>query len=266
MVAINKILLPERNGEGCGGDTDVCTDSRVHGRSAESRAPATRNHRSAPILGRWLIRDPIGYQGGINLYGYVNSSPVGNVDAEGKAVYYGVVNPHGRAFGFFRDSGGHALVVLNDPAEPSGYAVASWQGRGWRIYDWSQYCGLPGNRHVQIELWKLPGADTSAAWREIDREMANDPHLYGVAGRICSTQADKVGIAALVAAAADSLYNNAVAASESDITGTGHDRLDPNALPKVLRTLGDIPKGTVYPAPAGPAKPGGFFGWLRRIF
>jgi hypothetical protein len=29
-------------------------------------------------------RDPIGYQGGIKLYGYVNSSPVGAVDASGR--------------------------------------------------------------------------------------------------------------------------------------------------------------------------------------
>ena len=83
MVAINVILLPECTGEGCGGDNNICTDSRVHHRNAENRAPVTRNHRSAPILGRWLTRDPIGYQGGINLYGYVNSSPVGNVDAAG---------------------------------------------------------------------------------------------------------------------------------------------------------------------------------------
>ena len=45
MVAINKILLPECTGEGCGGETGTCTDSRVHRRSAENRVPATRNHR-----------------------------------------------------------------------------------------------------------------------------------------------------------------------------------------------------------------------------
>jgi hypothetical protein len=86
MVAIGKTLLPEGTGEECGGDTDVCTDSRVHRRSAENRVPATRNHLRAVAFGRWLTRDPIGYQGGINLYGYVNSSPVGNVDAEGMAA------------------------------------------------------------------------------------------------------------------------------------------------------------------------------------
>ena len=81
MVAINEILLPGCTGEGCGGETGTCTDSRVHRRNAENRAPATRNHLRAVAFGRWLTRDPIGYQGGINLYGYVNSSPVGSVDA-----------------------------------------------------------------------------------------------------------------------------------------------------------------------------------------
>ncbi len=85
MVAINKILLPECTSEGCGGETGVRTDSRAHRRNAENRVPATRNRRSTVALNRWLTRDPIGYRGGINLYGYVNSSPVGNVDAGGVA-------------------------------------------------------------------------------------------------------------------------------------------------------------------------------------
>jgi hypothetical protein len=50
MAAINKILLPECTGEGCGGETGTCTDSRVHRRSAESRAPTTRDHRRTQPL------------------------------------------------------------------------------------------------------------------------------------------------------------------------------------------------------------------------
>src|SRR5438093_9744696 len=37
--------------------------------------------------GRWLSRDPIGeIEGGINLYGYVDNSPVDYVDPNGQAV------------------------------------------------------------------------------------------------------------------------------------------------------------------------------------
>jgi RHS repeat-associated protein len=53
---------------------------------AETENYYVRNRYYSPILGRWLTRDPIGYRGGINLYGYVNSSPVGNVDPAGEAT------------------------------------------------------------------------------------------------------------------------------------------------------------------------------------
>jgi hypothetical protein len=87
MVGINEFPLPEYTGEGCGGETDICTDSRVHHRSAENRAPTTRNHRGAPILGRWMEQDPAHYINGANTYQFVDSSPVGNEDAEGLAGF-----------------------------------------------------------------------------------------------------------------------------------------------------------------------------------
>ena len=37
----------------------------------------------SPTLGRWTSQDPLGYVNGANTYQFVNSSPVGNVDAEG---------------------------------------------------------------------------------------------------------------------------------------------------------------------------------------
>ncbi|MBL7661933.1 hypothetical protein JNK13_04180 [bacterium] len=37
----------------------------------------------APKLGRWASRDPIGYKGGVNLYGYVGNSPIMFVDPLG---------------------------------------------------------------------------------------------------------------------------------------------------------------------------------------
>ncbi len=36
-----------------------------------------------PANGRWLTEDPIGYEGGLNLYGYCGNQPVGRVDASG---------------------------------------------------------------------------------------------------------------------------------------------------------------------------------------
>ena len=42
-----------------------------------------------PVTGRWLSRDPIGEEGGINLYGYVSNGPVNYVDPLGLFQFYG---------------------------------------------------------------------------------------------------------------------------------------------------------------------------------
>ncbi|MCI0534838.1 MAG: RHS repeat-associated core domain-containing protein [Verrucomicrobiales bacterium] len=46
----------------------------------ESGLYQVRNRYLHPKLGRWLSRDPIGYQGGINLYAYAANSPVVQID------------------------------------------------------------------------------------------------------------------------------------------------------------------------------------------
>ena len=56
-------------------------------RNTHDRAPVTRNHRSAPILGRWLTRDPIEYQGGINLYGYLGGMATALIDWRGTGPF-----------------------------------------------------------------------------------------------------------------------------------------------------------------------------------
>jgi RHS repeat-associated protein len=47
-----------------------------------------------PATGRWLSRDPIGEEGGINLYGYVGGEPIGGTDSLGLAsTRSGVFSP-----------------------------------------------------------------------------------------------------------------------------------------------------------------------------
>ena len=49
----------------------------------ESQLYYVRNRTYNPVLGRWLQRDPIGYSGGINLYGYVGGLVVAGADPAG---------------------------------------------------------------------------------------------------------------------------------------------------------------------------------------
>jgi RHS repeat-associated protein len=42
-----------------------------------------RNRTYSPVLGRWIQRDPIGYQGGVSLYEYVKSMVERNADPSG---------------------------------------------------------------------------------------------------------------------------------------------------------------------------------------
>lgn len=40
----------------------------------------------SPELGRWLNRDPIEEEGGLNLYAFVTNNPIGNVDVDGRFI------------------------------------------------------------------------------------------------------------------------------------------------------------------------------------
>ena len=87
-----------------------------------------RNRYYVPTLGRWLTRDPIGYQGGIDLYEYVQSSPVGNVDAAGLAGWG--APPWGTMYtppptsvsdaNLYGTGGGVAPLPNTSPSYPSG--------------------------------------------------------------------------------------------------------------------------------------------------
>ncbi len=49
----------------------------------ETQLYYVRNRTYNPVLGRWIQRDPIGYNGGINLYGYVGGLAAAQTDLSG---------------------------------------------------------------------------------------------------------------------------------------------------------------------------------------
>ena len=53
----------------------------------EAQLYYVRNRYYSPLLGRWITRDPIGYEGGINLYGYVSGWAPRLTDASGESFW-----------------------------------------------------------------------------------------------------------------------------------------------------------------------------------
>ena len=60
-------------------------------RDPETGLQLNRNRFYHQQLGRWVNRDPIGYDGGVSVYEYVNGMPVGFVDPSGQIVGGGII-------------------------------------------------------------------------------------------------------------------------------------------------------------------------------
>src|SRR5690606_8649438 len=87
-----------------------------------------------PIDGAWASRDPIGYIGGLNLYGYVENEPVGYFDPEGyMKVKYPKIGEQGYC-AVLRTKYQALLKALNDalknsnPGDSASCDPVAWAG------------------------------------------------------------------------------------------------------------------------------------------
>jgi RHS repeat-associated protein len=80
----------------------------------------------SPEMGRWLSRDPIEEQGGINLYGMVGNDPVNRIDAAGLFAIYGHRVKNG---GFV------SMWLGNTPFSNVGFSASLDPNNAWgRLY------------------------------------------------------------------------------------------------------------------------------------
>jgi RHS repeat-associated protein len=113
-----------------------------------------------PGTARWLTRDPIGYAGGSNLYGYVGGNPVGGVDPLGMEYHFSISLGVGIVGQWFRQSGcaglGATVTIGSSGFHLSGY---TYHGSGGGIG-----LGATGGLELGLGPWvDRPKAGTSHA-------------------------------------------------------------------------------------------------------
>ncbi|MCX6346113.1 MAG: hypothetical protein NT018_13750 [Armatimonadetes bacterium] len=129
---------------GCGGQAGYYTD--------ESGLILCSYRYYDPTEGRWLTRDPIGYDGGINVYAYCGGNPVGRLDPSGLAWYDGWLN----------GEWGSKVPVLGGMAQQAGCDYAKCEmgkGSGWQAA-WS--CGKAGVAIVGGSVVLVAGGEIAA--------------------------------------------------------------------------------------------------------
>jgi RHS repeat-associated protein len=117
------------------------------------------------FTGRFLNRDPIGFAGGLNLYGYCDNDPVNAVDPSGLAPWQKWIAPvvrFGRTGGGGGAAGALVGVTVHAVSDLATYEPGGNEGQWWRItyhmdrraQKWFAGGDVPANPAFQ-RLWAM---------------------------------------------------------------------------------------------------------------
>jgi RHS repeat-associated protein len=115
----------------------------------------------SPDTGRWLSRDPIGEEGGVNLYGFVSNNGVNRVDVHGLSDFWGDTPPW------------HPSSPFYDQYKKSQQRIQQPQRRSHPVKNLNPVFTNPANRYYgnwggagRVNGWDGKWVETDEGWPE----------------------------------------------------------------------------------------------------
>jgi hypothetical protein len=94
---------------------------------------ASRSRAFTPVCARFVQADPLGYDDGMNMYGYVKGDPINNIDPTGTTCVSW--REGGGSSGSWDDGGTVQLGRLRTVCWDDGAGRGGGEGRGWQFGD-----------------------------------------------------------------------------------------------------------------------------------
>nr|WP_321349289.1 RHS repeat-associated core domain-containing protein [uncultured Methanoregula sp.] len=129
-----------------------------------------------PGEGKWLSRDPIEEQGGVNIYGFVYNAPTQNLDSDGREVVEKVVY----------ESVSQTFTDV-PPGEQYRNGTFNWKSKFVIKFD-SEAC----KADIVLSLWTTVSADVWSLWSSAINQRWNGQFKLCCPGKCCGAEGNGI--------------------------------------------------------------------------